>query len=93
MIVRPDHQAAAQNDRNQGEPRHKRDAEGALAIGLPATKQDHSQRNQNESEKRPDVGEVGGVSNVHEAGGNSYGETRDPGGPMRRLIFRVHRGE
>ena len=78
---------------DQREPWHKRNAESALAIGLLAAKEDHSQRNQNESKQRADVGEVGGISNVHEACGNSDGEAGDPGGLVRRLIFRMYRGE
>src|SRR5271156_2374697 len=74
----PEHEAAAEDDRDQREPRDKRDSERALAIGLPAAQDDHSQRNQNEGKERADVGEVGGISDVHQAGGNSYGETSDP---------------
>jgi len=58
---------------------------------LAAAKDDDSERDQDEGEQRADVGEVGGIANVHEACGNAYGETGDPGGNMRRLESWVHR--
>src|ERR1700675_727941 len=57
----PKHQSAAQNYRDQREPRHKGHTERTLAIGLLDRKKDHSKRNQHEGEQRPNVGEVGGI--------------------------------
>ena len=50
------HQTAAKDDRDQREPGHERNAEGAFAIGLAATEKDHSQRDKNKSEECADVG-------------------------------------
>src|SRR5271170_2533373 len=84
----PGHQADAEDDRDQRKPWNKRDSERSPAIRLPPAQDDHSQGNQNKGKQRADVGEVGGISDVHETGGNSYSETGDPGGPVGRLIFR-----
>src|ERR1700716_2740362 len=73
----PEHQSAAQNYRDQREPRHKGHAEGTLAIGLLASKEDDSQRNQHEGEQRPNIGEVSGIADIHEPGGNSNRKTGD----------------
>ena len=89
----PEHQSAAQNHGDQREQRHKRHAERALTIGLIAAQEDHAQRNQHEGEQRPDIGEIRSIANIHEPGGNPHGKAGDPGGPVRRLIFRMHRGE
>src|ERR1700732_927892 len=76
----PEHQSAAQNDRDEREPRHKGHAERTLAIGLLASKKDDAKRNQHEGEQRPNVGEVGRIANIHEPGGNSNRQTGDPSG-------------
>src|SRR6266478_4696708 len=84
----PEHQPAAQKHGDQREPGYKWYAEGTLAIRLLASKKNDSQRNQHEGEQRPNVGEVSRIANIHEPSGNSNGKTGDPGGPVRRLIFR-----
>src|SRR5215831_15756810 len=51
----PGHQSATKHNRNQREPWHDRDAKRARAIRLSATKENHPQRHQHESEKGPDI--------------------------------------
>jgi len=60
----PEHQPAAQNYRDQREPRHKWHAERTLAIGLFASKKDDAQRNQHEGEQRPDIGDAADLANI-----------------------------
>src|SRR6266852_7490665 len=73
----PEHQPAAQKHGDQREPGYKGHAEGTLAIRLLASKKDYPQGNQHEGKQRPDVGEVGRSSNIHESGGNTHGKTGD----------------
>src|SRR5712692_2871044 len=89
----PGHQSPAQNNRDEREPGDKRNAEGTLAVRLPAPQQDHTQRDQNKSKQRSDIGKVGSITDVYHSSGYPDRETGNPRGPVWRLELGMNRGE
>src|SRR5690348_8051642 len=78
------HQDEAQNHGGDGNPWRKWDAEAARAVGLAFAENQDGDRNEDEGEKRADVGEVDERADVENPGGNGDEKSGDPGGEVRR---------
>src|ERR1700722_12262191 len=79
------HQAAAQNNRNQREPRYQRHSEDPRTVRLSAAEDDHTQRDEDEREERADVREVGGIADGEDPRRNADYESGDPSRHVRRF--------
>src|SRR5258708_27781789 len=87
------HQSCTKDNRYEREKGRERNPEAARSIRFFAAEKDHAQGNQNEGEKSTDVGQIGCITNIHEAGWDPHCDTSDPGGPMRSLVTPVDRTE
>src|SRR5581483_4405531 len=65
------HQTAAQNNRNQREPRHTRDAERARSIRLPPAEENHPERYQHKRKQRAYIRQISRIAYGKKAGGQA----------------------
>src|SRR5690242_13279061 len=72
------HQDEAQNDRSDGNPGRPGNAEATRAVGLAFAENQDRDGNENEGEKRADVGEIDERADVENSGRDGDEKSGDP---------------